>query len=464
MQVLAKDGAYGVRVYGGSATFEDLRIENEGSSWSGLYAYDTELRATRLEITGFSHTQAMELYSFYENASMSFSDCYLHDNQAGVLYAQAVSGFALDLSYAGCTVEDNLIESYGNVQTQGQVALSIEGGTWQRNEGLLGGAVHIGSGGSLEASDVLFHDNSASSGGAIYAFASPVTLGKGTQLTENEADGGGAVYLYAGSSGWFEGVVFRGNTTKGVGGAVLASLDGAHLEIRDSQFCGNSANNVGDGLYLLDGSVYLGHTLLHGHSNTALWGSGLSSAELRHLSAVANGTALDPGIGTLKLYDSVFWDNDVDLGSFGDTLIAETNAFGSAPSELGAGQLEVDDPGFIDSFVSGNCDHLPYLEPDSPLAGEASDGTDIGAFPVEEQDSEPPDSPVDSPVDSPADSPADSRRDSAPLDSVAPQARTWVSGGCGSPGPASALLLLGLGAWLLQRGRNSSGPTRSSRK
>ena len=149
------------------------------------------------------------------------------------------------------------------VYAQGSSTVSMSGGYVCGASGSgAGGGIEIRDNSSLNVSGGVTADNSAYSGGGVYANASTVTITNGViagNSTLNEGLGGGIMAeggIVTVSGGYVTNnrmAKFCGNEGDGChGGAGLAANNGAHVTISGGQITGNYSEEAGGGVYVTD--------------------------------------------------------------------------------------------------------------------------------------------------------------------------------------------------------------------
>lgn len=153
--------------------------------------------------------------------------------------------------------------SYKRYNTGGAIFnyeyLSVSDLVFEDNQARLGGAIftHSGAGATTLIENSVFLRNAATEGGAVYSW-SPITV-TGSSFVENQSTShGGAIYAYTlnvSSSSFTE------NSAQGSGGAIYHPY--GELQVADSTFTGNVAGENGGGIY-------------HNYRQVWSWGEGIT--------------------------------------------------------------------------------------------------------------------------------------------------------------------------------------------
>lgn len=141
-----------------------------------------------------------------------------------------------------------ILDAKGKVTFNGNSVVNLDG------KNSYGGAIFLQTVNKAEFQDVVFNQNSASTGGAIYNGDTTVTINGKGEFTGNTADNGGAIYSY----GYFDDIptitntgsnsAFTSNRAENNGGAVV-NYDGTINIGPNNNFSGNSAGNNGGAIY-----------------------------------------------------------------------------------------------------------------------------------------------------------------------------------------------------------------------
>lgn len=221
------------------------------------------------------------------------------------------------LTLTGLTVADGLVPGAGGGGVLSLGTVVVTDVVFSNNAAANGGALYL-SNTPNPLTRVTFAGNRASgNGGAIYAApGSPLDV-RSSAFTDNRADGnGGAVY----GDGDLSGCTFSANTTGGNGGAVYNPF--GTLTVADSTFTSNLATAGGGAIYVPDGVLTVARTSFTG--NAADSGGGIFGGEAPTItvsrSTFTNNTALGGGggilntDGTLTVDQSTFTGNSASSG------------------------------------------------------------------------------------------------------------------------------------------------------
>ena len=216
-------------IYGGGALFMNSNCEMEVSS---SYFFNNSAPNSEGGVIRFSSPLSFNNCEFYSN----------YANQGGV----ANAGQAVSFSATNCKFENNYAKDEGGALKIRNFV--IDNCTFTNNTAAKGGAVVFRQG-SGEISDSNFTKNNATSaGGAIYGDyrADALTI-KTSVFDENTAKSGGALYADS-TMATLNAVRFNNNVAER-GGAVYVSS--GKSSITNSNFFGNNATIEGGAIYVL---------------------------------------------------------------------------------------------------------------------------------------------------------------------------------------------------------------------
>ncbi|MCB9852514.1 MAG: hypothetical protein H6819_05425 [Phycisphaerales bacterium] len=347
------------------------------------------------------------------NSSPSLTTCMFDGNTADQGGGVANDGSSAP-EFDGCGFAMNMADTGGGMYCFA-TSPTLTGCTFLLNDALGGGGAAVFGGAStpsIAASD--FVGNTASFGGAIYAFDGDGLSINGGAFSDNTADDGGAIYLYN-AGPHVRGVLFDGNTAgelamnTGVGGAMfnVAGSDAvislctfvdnvggfgggairnheSAASIMNCAFLGNMANSTGGGVDNFASDATIAGCLFSGNEAIASYGGAITSfAEsnpvMSNLTIVGNiagfaggGIANDSTSPVLR--NSIVWGNSA--GSFGvesqqvhsfagAVTVAYSTIEGWTGALGGVGNNGID-PMFVDS--DGADDIIGTIDDDARLA------------------------------------------------------------------------------------------------
>lgn len=183
------------------------------------------------------------------------------------------------MEIVNCTFEDNVGVWGGAVNYEGH-DLYVTGSQFQWNQAERGGAL-ASTAGVVRLHDTDMSDNEATvtSGGAVYLSSTGYLSLSNTSFDSNmAARHGGAVYVYPDESassspeGVISGASFENNEAQWDGGGLTVSR-GMELEVGHTEFAGNTAGNMGGGIWSMSGMVIEHSTLAE---NSAGSGGGIA--------------------------------------------------------------------------------------------------------------------------------------------------------------------------------------------
>ncbi len=183
--------------------------------------------------------------------------CKFADNFAGRVDSSAGSGGAL------------FFGSFDYVEVPGNLAIMEVDFVGNQSRGF-GGAIYV-TDVNVTLNDCLFRDNQSGNGGAFggsgYSYNSPTISFEGCTLESNTARYGGAIYAYS-LNLCLQACTLTNNEASAGGGI----YGWANLDILDTAFESNIADDEGGGLYVYEGSIQLaGCQFVH---NEATYGGG----------------------------------------------------------------------------------------------------------------------------------------------------------------------------------------------
>jgi len=295
---------------------------------SALTLRDSELRGAVVEQT----SQGYDGGAIFAEGS---SDVTLVRTVVADSTAQDGGGIAMRggrLELTDATLEGNTAEQLGGgVDLQSAATLTCSRCTFDDNEAVDGGAVHVGTDSTLSDVDSTWERNDADAdGGAIYAAQATLVSLSGSTLVANDADRGGAICALDVDGGLYlevstlsdndartsdgGGIYTRADLTLvdvtlrtnrallGSGGGLAA--DGASVTTTLGRLEGNEAADQGGGAFVADGDVTVdGLELFDNQADdgAGLWAEGAAETELVRL--VAHGNTAEGDGGALALVE-----------------------------------------------------------------------------------------------------------------------------------------------------------------
>ena len=210
-------------------------------------------------------------------------------SQGGAISPQHVS----NLRMADCTFEENHAEQNGGaIAAALNATLDVRETNFTRSSALQGGANYVDQqsylrmtdctykgnhaqqlGGAIGSSnatlvieDCTFEDNYSGQGGAIFVIFNATLYVHDTNFTRNRAFQGGAIYSSHQTKAFITSCSLECNSGNDSGGAI-SSWTNSTLQIRETNFTGNSGSRKGGSLYLFQTESYIVQCVFH--RNTA---------------------------------------------------------------------------------------------------------------------------------------------------------------------------------------------------
>ena len=246
---------------------------------------------------------------FIRNTTSVFTNCSFHDNSAwkdaGAVYANA------DVTFDSCVFEDNEAETgdAGALYAKGGHVI-IDGGSFERNTAVNGGAMAIDWGNVTIEGGAVFSANEAAIGGAIYNKCddSPaLRISEDCEFNGNHAtDYAGAIHYKNPGILRITDCTFSGNYAEGDSGAL--NIDRADCKFTRVTFTGNQAKGDAGGALWIDSGSYLfdACNFINNSSNAGTKGGGAifadSSGNTKIMSCGFSGNKAKRG-GAISAYE-----------------------------------------------------------------------------------------------------------------------------------------------------------------
>ena len=221
-----------------------------------------------------------------------------------------------DVTIVGVDAESSIID--GDMaerlfQVQTDASLTLEGLTIQGGSDGTGGAIRV-TGGSLQATDVIFKDNHASTiGGAIY-IVGDATLDR-VAVINNESDSqAGAILVGAGTTTITNSTISGNMADNGAG---IQVISGGTLTIDHSTIASNTATSTGGGLRVVSGNVTVSNSIFADNSGTSTGQDVAGTITSGGYNIIEDATGFtgdvatdilgfDPGLNPLSLVDGTY--------------------------------------------------------------------------------------------------------------------------------------------------------------
>ncbi len=354
----------GAGIYGVSAgpLIENCEFKNNEASWFGGALY----------LEGGGDTEIVGC-SFVDNRAMG------GDSSGGAIFVFRSTAAPMSVIVKDCTFSQNVTAEAGGAI----VAVGDEA------------SIPL----SLKIDNCTFEGNRAGvHGGALYAvYCDPLDIIRTDILNNTAVRSGGGADLRSCRETRFVDCTIAGNTSeKNVGGGVYvhqAAVEGSSVQMLSCRIAGNTAYGSGGGLYVQGGDFFVTNSLIVGNlSKTNL--SGISSTggifchtprdvEVNNCTFTGNegvdvgGFQIERIQGSLKLHNSIFWDNSPNQMSNGleGVYVAYCDVQGGIPPEWdGGGNINID-PLFenVVNFLRPWSENDYHLSSRSPCIDAGSD-------------------------------------------------------------------------------------------
>ena len=292
----------------------DYNVNASYSSHEDEWAAGLVLNGSHVSFTAenvtFSNNQSHSASAvFVKDAESVFTNCSFHDNSAwkdaGAVYANA------DVTFDSCVFEDNKAETgdAGALYAKGGHVI-IDGGSFERNTAVNGGAMAIDWGNVTIKGGAVFSANEAAIGGAIYNKCddSPaLRISEDCEFNGNHAtDYAGAIHYKNPGILRITDCTFSGNYAEGDSGAL--NIDRADCIFTRVTFTGNQAKGDAGGALWIDSGSYLfdACNFINNSSNAGTKGGGAifadSSGDTKIMSCGFSGNKAKRG-GAISAYE-----------------------------------------------------------------------------------------------------------------------------------------------------------------
>lgn len=355
----------GAGVYGVSAgpLIENCEFKNNEASWFGGALY----------LEGGGNAELIGC-SFVDNRAMG------GDSSGGAVFVYRSTADPMSVIVKDCTFSQNVTTQAGGAMVAGgdddsiPLSLKIDNCTFEGNHALM-------------------------LGGALYAVhCDPLDIIATDILSNTAVQSGGGLDLRSCRETRFLDCTIAGNTSEyNVGGGVYVyqeAVEGSNVQMLSCRIAGNSAYGSGGGLYVQGGDCFVTNSLVVGNvSQTSLYGISSTGGifcntprdvEVNNCTFTGN-EGVDVGgfqteriQGSLKLHNSILWDNSPSQMSHGvedEVYVAYCDVQGGFPPEWdGGGNINID-PLFEDvvNFQRPWSDNDYHLSSMSPCIDAGSD-------------------------------------------------------------------------------------------
>ncbi len=350
---------------------------SQADEWAAGLVLDGVASFTADNVTFSNNKSHSASAVFIRNTTSVFTNCSFHDNSAwkdaGAVYANA------DVTFDSCVFEDNEAETgdAGALYAKGGHVI-IDGGSFERNTAVNGGAMAIDWGNVTIKGGAVFSANEAAIGGAIYnkCDASPaLRISEDCEFNGNHAtDYAGAIHYKNPGILRITDCTFSGNYAEGDSGAL--NIDRADCKFTRVTFTGNQAKGDAGGALWIDSGSYLfdACNFINNSSNAGTKGGGAifadSSGNTKIMSCGFSGNKAKRG-GAISAYEitdgSLFMDACWFEGNYINSSGSDNN--GTTIYCLKTKKLGINNCSFKDgTYNSGNnkCDWI-YIDGGSKM-------------------------------------------------------------------------------------------------
>jgi predicted outer membrane repeat protein len=232
-----------------------LAIENcHFANNTGQYSGAIHAQACILNVTNSTFEQNKALYGgaiYVYKAGLIADNCTFTENQAiNMAGKKSMGGAILAAGKNAVAIITNSVFTKNTAQgTGGAVAINP----------------NVDNVGSSLIDNCTFEDNVALTGGAVYVSTDTNLTINDSRFTRNIANNGvgGAIYIVKGNT-TVTGSNFTDNSATFYGGAIVVSPYGDCLEVNDSRFDGNTANNTANSISQYAGELKLARNTIVG--------------------------------------------------------------------------------------------------------------------------------------------------------------------------------------------------------
>lgn len=219
-----------------------------------------------------------------EDAPLTISGSRFINNTASVS-GGAISFEATDVSIADSVFEANFAQKYGGALHMKDATLDISASSFDDNHaGSAGGAISTNEV-AATVTDSALRGNRSQAAGAIIVQGGDSTLER-SEITRNTAEFGGAAWAFGGKLTITDSLL-RENEATLLAGAVLG-MSQAEIEVSNSWFDGNEAEDVGGALALSEASASVSSSTFS--DNLASYGGALADSSGPGSFVISNST------------------------------------------------------------------------------------------------------------------------------------------------------------------------------
>lgn len=324
-------------------TVTEITLE-ESITTKGQVAVDFDVVIAAAEGVDITLTRAAELTSCmfyvrnYDTANLTLKNLTLDGNRTA-----AANEESMIINYGKLTMDNVNIKNTntskttlgGAIYMKGEGdTLTINGGTFQNNTAVYGGALYIGAGATVTINDGTFTGNKAKYGGVVYNLGTLIIddgIFTGNSTTNASGCHGGVIYTESNvtiNDGTFGGTEEgEGNKTlhSSTAGGVIYHQKAGKVTINGGDFINNTAPSAGgvyfsangsNGVCTLDinGGTFIGNTSTAGGNGGAIYNHNLNQATIDDATFIGNtgvngGALFNSDTGTLTVTNCTFTEN-----------------------------------------------------------------------------------------------------------------------------------------------------------